>query len=81
MKQVSITFIILTFALIFFGAMVSCSRSVILDMYQPRMQDTSTYTPRTITRADTTETPDTSRVPISFGVTVDGWGEENDVNF
>lgn len=74
MKQIA--FFALTFALILFGAFVSCSRSTILDMYQPRLQDTSTYVPRAITRADTTQTEDTTRIPISFGVTIQGWGDE-----
>lgn len=81
MKQIYTDLIIL--ALSVGMVVIGCSKSVVVD-YNERMfpkVDTSTYTPRTITRADTTEAPDTSRVPISFGVTVDGWGDENDVNF
>lgn len=78
MKQIAFYAFIL--GLIIFGVIVSCSRSVVLDIYKPKAQDTSTYTPRAITRADTTEAPDTARIPISFGVTIDGWGDETDID-
>lgn len=77
MKRVIVAFISAFFLVCLVGSVVlSCSRSTILDMYQPRLQDTSTYVPRT--KADTTAEEDTAREPISFTVTIEGWG--NDIN-
>lgn len=56
-------------------SIISCSKSTIIDMAIPRNIDTSVYTPRT--RVDTTSKEDTTRVPISFTVDVEGWGPEN----
>ena len=76
MKKVIV--LIISIIVVFLTMFVSCSKSTIIDMYIPRNIDTSTYTPRV--KSDTTSTVDTARVPISFDVTVDGWGDEEDIN-
>lgn len=58
---------------------ISCSKSTIIDMAIPRNVDTSTYTPRV--KSDTTNNRDTVRVPISFDVSVDNWGDEEVINY
>ena len=58
---------------------ISCSKSTIIDMAIPRNIDTSTYTPRV--KSDTTNNRDTARVPISFDVSVDNWGDEEVINY
>lgn len=58
-----------------FVIIISCSKSTIIDMAIPRNIDTSTYTPRV--KSDTTSNRDTARVPISFDVSIDNWGDEN----
>lgn len=55
---------------------VGCSLSEVVDTYTPREQET--YTPRK-RAADNTQR-DTARVPISFDVSVDNWGDEEDVD-
>lgn len=47
----------------------SCSKTTIIDMREDPEEEV--YTPRT--KADSTETEDTSRIPISFDVSVEGW--------
>lgn len=48
----------------------SCSKTTIIDQAAPE-KTPETYTPRT--KSDSTATEDTSRIPITFGVTVEGW--------
>lgn len=55
----------------------SCDRSVVIDRPPIRDLDTTEYVPRM--RKDTTQVEDTTREPISFGVTVDGWGDETEI--
>lgn len=57
----------LALAAIAFG----CSKTTIIDMREEQEQEV--YIPRT--KADSTENEDTSRIPISFDVTVEGWKE------
>lgn len=76
MKKVII--LIISIIVVFLTMFASCSKSTIIDMYITRNVDTSVYTPRV--KSDTTSNVDTARVPISFGVTVDGWGDEEDIN-
>lgn len=52
---------------------VACSKSTIIDVYTPKVKDTTVYTPRT--KVDTTSKEDTAKVPITFTVTVEGWNE------
>lgn len=54
---------------------ISCSKSTIIDMAIPKNIDTSVYTPRV--KSDTTSNRDTARLPISFDVSIDNWGDEN----
>ena len=56
--------------------LVGCSLSEVVDTYTPR--EPETYTPRK-RAADSTQR-DTARVPISFGVSVDNWGDEEVVD-
>ena len=59
---------------------IGCSKSVVIDMATVRsIGDTSKYVPRR-RPGDTTQVADTARVPISFDVSVDDWGEEEEVN-
>jgi hypothetical protein len=62
-----------------FVIIISCSKSTIIDMAIPRNIDTSVYTPRV--KSDTTSNRDTARVPISFDVSVDNWGDEEVINY
>lgn len=58
---------------------ISCSKSTIIDIATPRNIDTSVYVPRMkkdTTRVDSSKV-DTTRIPISFDVSVDNWGDEN----
>lgn len=56
----------------------SCDKSVVIDRPPIRgLVDTTEYVPRM--RKDTTQVEDTTREPISFGVTVDGWGDETEL--
>lgn len=48
---------------------LGCSKITIIDMREEPKEEV--YTPRT--KTDSTETEDTSRIPISFDVTVEGW--------
>lgn len=53
---------------------LSCDRSVVIDMAEPQTKaDTTQYTPRTRTE-DTQE--DTTRVPITFDVTITPWPDD-----
>lgn len=53
-----------------------CSKSAVIDMPKTRAADTTEYIP--IERNDTTET---SGVPITFDVSVEGWEDiEIDIN-
>lgn len=53
-----------------------CSKSVVIDMPKTRAADTTEYIP--IDRNDTTETSD---VPVTFDVSVEGWEDiEIDIN-
>lgn len=64
--------LIITIAVILAVVVVTilgCSKTTIIDMREEPEQEV--YTPRT--KADSTENEDTSRVPISFDVTVEGW--------
>lgn len=54
--------------------LVGCSLSEIVDLRQPEEEQTEPYYPRM--RKDTTEKADSGRVPISFDVSVDNWGDE-----
>lgn len=54
---------------------LGCSKTTIIDMREEPKEEV--YTPRT--KADSTETEDTSRIPISFDVTVDNWGDETEI--
>lgn len=54
--------------------LVGCSLSEIVDLRQPEEAQTEPYQPRM--RRDTTEVADSGRVPISFDVSVDNWGDE-----
>lgn len=57
----------------------SCDRSEVIGLAPIRgLVDTTEYVPRM--RKDTTQVEDTTREPISFGVTVDGWGDEDTTN-
>ena len=56
--------------------LVGCSLSEVVDTYTPR--ELETYTPRK-RAADSTQR-DTARVPISFDVSVDNWGDEGVVD-
>lgn len=77
MKKIII--LIISIIVVFLATVISCSKSTIIDIYIPRNIDTSVYTPRV--KSDTTSNADTARVPISFGVTVDNWGNEEEINF
>ncbi len=77
MKKVIV--LIISIIVVFLTIFISCSKSTIIDIAIPRNVDTSTYTPRV--KSDTTSTVDTVRVPISFDVTVDNWGDEEEINF
>lgn len=56
---------------------IGCSKSVVIDMATVRsIGDTSEYVPRRRS-SDTTQVADTARVPISFDVSVDDWGDEH----
>lgn len=54
---------------------VGCSLSEVVDA--PVQREPETYTPRK-RMTDTTQR-DTARVPISFDVSVDNWGDEEEV--
>lgn len=66
-----------------FLIIISCSKSTIIDMATPRNIDTSVYVPRM--KKDTTKVDsskvDTTRIPISFDVSVDNWGDEEENNY
>ena len=49
----------------------SCTKTTILGRTEEKTP--KTYTPRT--KADSTATEDTSRTPITFTVSVEGWNE------
>ena len=49
----------------------SCAKTTILDQIEEKTPEP--YTPRT--KADSTATADTSRTPITFTVSVEGWNE------
>lgn len=55
--------------------LVGCSLSEVVDTYTPR--EPETYTPRK-RQTDSTQR-DTARVPISFDVSVDNWGDESTI--
>lgn len=55
----------------------SCDMSVVIDRPTIRGLDTTEYVPRM--RKDTIQV-DTTRIPITFEVTVDGWGDEDTTN-
>lgn len=55
----------------------SCDRSEVIGLAPTQLKDTTEYVPRM--RKDTTHIEDTTREPISFGVTVDGWGDETEL--
>ena len=57
--------------------LVGCSLSEVIDAPVPK--ESETYTPRK-RQTDTTQR-DTARVPISFGVSVDNWGDEEVVDW
>lgn len=58
----------------------ACSKSVVIDMPPTRsIGDTSVYVPRKRS-SDTTQVADTARVPISFDVSIDNWGDEEEEN-
>lgn len=59
--------LVLALAAIVFG----CSKTTIIDMREEPEQEV--YIPRT--KADSTNIEDSSRTPISFTVTVEGWKE------
>lgn len=67
---VGVLILILVFLLI-----LSCSKSTIIDKAIDRTIDTTTYTPRK-RQTDTTE----NKVPISFDVSIDNWGDEENQN-
>lgn len=67
--------IIITIVLI-----LSCSKSVIIDMAPIKTTQDSVYIPRRVQEKDTTKKEDTTRIPITFGVTVDNWGDEENIN-
>lgn len=50
-----------------------CSKTTIIDMREEPEEEV--YVPRKVHKD--TEDTDTSRVPISFDVTVDNWGDED----
>lgn len=52
-----------------------CSLSEVIDLQTPRERKSEPYYPQT--KADSTEKADTARVPISFDVSVDNWGDED----
>lgn len=56
----------------------SCDKSEVIGLAPIQLKDTTEYVPRM--RKDTTQVEDTTREPISFGVTVDGWGDEDTTN-
>ena len=58
--------------------LVGCSLSEVIDVPVQREREPETYTPRK-RAADSTQR-DTARVPISFDVSVDNWGDEEDVD-
>lgn len=57
--------------------LVGCSISEVVDA--PVQREQEVYTPRK-RQTDTTQR-DTARVPISFDVSVDDWGDEEVVDF
>lgn len=68
MRKIIVIFILLAFA--------GCSISEVIDV--PVVKEPETYTPRK-RAADSTQR-DTARVPISFDVSVDNWGDEEIVD-
>ena len=65
------------FAALLVAALVwSCTKTTILGRTEEKTPET--YTPRT--KADSTATADTSRTPISFTVSVEGWNELEIIN-
>ena len=77
MKKITVFAISIIFVLLVI--IISCSKSTIIDMAIPRNIDTSVYTPRV--KSDTTSNRDTSRVPISFDVSIDDWEDEDDIEY
>lgn len=59
---------------------IGCSKSVVIDMAPTRsIGDTTGRTPRRRS-SDTTQVADTARVPISFDVSIDNWGDDEEIN-
>lgn len=72
--SVRVYYLIAVLTIVLLVAMVTgCSKSEVLSA--PIRVVEEEYTPRT--RVDTTSKEDTTRVPISFTVDVEGWGSEN----
>ena len=73
MKKIIVLILAIIIATIF-----ACSKSAVIDIAPTRnIGDTTNYTPRS--KADTTQREDTARVPISFDVNVDDWGDESEL--
>lgn len=58
--------------------MTSCSMSEVVEIEEPRMQaDTTEYTP--MEKGKRPPHDHDKKVPISFDVDVDDWGDENEI--
>ena len=55
------------------GFAIGCSKSIVIERNERLEPKVETYAPRT--KSDTTETTDTTREPITFSVSVEGWEE------
>lgn len=59
-------------------AMTSCSMSEVMEIEEPRMQaDTTEYTP--MEKGKRPSHDHDKKVPISFDVDVDDWGDEEEI--
>lgn len=59
-------------------AMTSCSMSEVVDIAEPHVQaDTTEYTP--MEKGKRPSHDHDKKVPISFDVDVDDWGDENEI--
>ena len=59
----------------------SCSKSVVIDIAEPHVQaDTTEYTPIEKGKRPPHDHDDDKKVPISFDVDVDDWGDDEEIN-
>ena len=66
-------------ALLILLLLSSCMKTEIINQAIP-MQDTLAVKPRKELPADSTDTEDTTRTPITFKPSVEDWEEEQDIN-